>query len=136
MKEFRFGDVRGTVVHFLPVTSGLDKTSVLQGAEMMGYSGAAHIHYRGDVGDAFLMVAEQPEDLEPGGVAELGHYVGDPSESFVVGKERPECTDILDVAVVVGESVAHNNPVMGGGYYKYCMRHTIKQLLNRLIEGD
>ena len=100
MKEFRFGDVRGTVVHFLPVTSGLDKTSVLQGAEMMGYSGAAHIHYRGDVGDAFLMVAEQPEDLEPVGVAQYGHDPGDPAESIVVGKEGPEGIHVLDVAVV------------------------------------
>ena len=46
------------------------------------------------------MVAEQPEDLEPVGVAELGQYVGDPSEPLVVGKECPEGIHVLDVAVV------------------------------------
>ena len=37
---------------------------------MMGHCRAAHVHHGGDIDDAFLAVAQDPEDAEPAAVSQ------------------------------------------------------------------
>ena len=43
---------------------------------MVGHSGAGHLQHGGDVDHARLLMAQQPEDAHPVGVAELLEHIG------------------------------------------------------------
>ena len=53
------------------------KLSQAQLAQMVGDGGAAHIHHGGEVNDALLTVAEDPEQLDPAAVTQLTQQLGD-----------------------------------------------------------
>ena len=60
--------IDGLVVDLLPLAPALNEAGILQRAEVVRNRGAGHAGYGGDVGDAALVVAEQPENAHAGTV--------------------------------------------------------------------
>ena len=66
--DFRIG---GFVIHFFSVAAGCNQSAGLQQAQVVRDGGTAHVHNGGDIDDAFFHVAEDPEDFQSCGIAEL-----------------------------------------------------------------
>ena len=76
MQQAALLGVRRFVVDLLALTAAFQKATVHQRTQMMGYGGAGHLQYGGDVEHTLLLMAQQPEDADAGGVAELLENVG------------------------------------------------------------
>ncbi|MBR7006728.1 MAG: hypothetical protein IKH98_07575 [Candidatus Methanomethylophilaceae archaeon] len=101
MQIVRGGGVHGPVVDLLPLAPALYQPGLLEGAEVVRHRGAGHSHDGGHVVHAPLVMAQQPEDAEPGPVGQLvedrGHHV----EALGLCEELSELLHVLDVPVVV-----------------------------------
>ena len=70
------GGVGGVVVDLLAVAAGGQQAAVPEDAEVVGDGRAGHIHHGGDVHHALLAVAQQPENADAVGVAQLPENIG------------------------------------------------------------
>ena len=93
--------VCGLVEHFLPGPSGGDKAGGLQQAQMMGYSGAGHVDNGGDINDAFLCVAQEPEDAQTGGIPQLLQSIGNPGDHFFRWHHLEDLPAFFGVCMIV-----------------------------------
>ena len=67
--------IRGTVMHFPSVSAGDDQSAVLEEPQMVGDCRRTHIHQSREIGHTQFTVAENPEYLQPAGVAQLLHGI-------------------------------------------------------------
>ena len=70
------GGVGGVVVHLLAVPPRDQQSAVPKCPQVVGHGGAGHIHHGGDVHHALLTVAQQPEDADAAGIAQLPENIG------------------------------------------------------------
>lgn len=70
------------VVGLFSVSSGLNQAAGAQKAQMMGDSRAAHLHQSGNMDHARFAVTEDPEDPDPGRIAELFENICEDLEVF------------------------------------------------------
>ena len=70
------GGIGGVVIDLLAVPPGHQQSAVPQGAQVVGHGGAGHIQHGGDVHHALLAVAQQPENADAVGVAQLPENIG------------------------------------------------------------
>ena len=68
--------ISGFVIDFLPPPRADDQATGLELPEMMRNCGTGHVHHSGDIDDAFLAVAEDPEYPEAAFIAKLLEYPG------------------------------------------------------------
>ena len=66
--DFRIG---GFVIHFFSVAAGCNQSAGFQQTQVVGNGRTAHVHDGGNIDDAFFHVAEDPENFQPCGIAEL-----------------------------------------------------------------
>ena len=69
------GGVGGLVIDLLALPAADDEPGGPQNLQMVGYGGATHLHQRGQIDDALLAVAQQPEDFQPAGVVQLLEHI-------------------------------------------------------------
>lgn len=84
--------VCGPVIYLFALPAGDDKATGAEGAEVMGYGRAGHIHNGGNVLDTFLAVAENPKYTQPGRISQLLEGFG-------------YCAEILDILYIGTEKV-------------------------------
>ena len=68
--------IGGVVIDLLAVAAGGQQAAVPEDAEVVGDGRAGHIHHGGDVHHALLAVAQQPENADAVGVAQLPENIG------------------------------------------------------------
>lgn len=78
--------VSGSVEHFLAFTACGNEACILEYAEMVGNSRAAHIDSGCNIENAVFCVTEKPENSEAAWVSELLHCVGHSLDSLVIRK--------------------------------------------------
>lgn len=71
------GGVGGLVIDLLALPAADDQPAVFELAQVVGDGRAAHPHDGGEVDDALLTVAQQPEDAHAAAVAQQLKQVGD-----------------------------------------------------------
>lgn len=98
MEQYRVRGISQGIVDFLALPPGLQETCVPEAPEVMGHRRGAHAGGSADIEDALLAVAEQPENLQPGGVAELLESRGHDPAGFFRGHCRK---NIVNIAVIV-----------------------------------
>ena len=68
--------LRGFVIDFFSDTPADQQTAFRQGAQVMRNGGTGHFQHGGNVDDALLLMAQQPENAYTGGVTQLLEHVG------------------------------------------------------------
>jgi len=86
VEEAALGVIGGAVVDFFALAAADDEAAVSQRAQVVGDGGAGHFEHSGDIDDALFAVAEEPEDADSGGVAELFEDFRDGLEVFDMGE--------------------------------------------------
>jgi hypothetical protein len=85
VQSLRSCAVRGTVVDFLAIPAADNEAAGFQQLQVMGEGGAGHIHHDGEIQDALLTVAQEPEKPETGLIAQQFKQVGSRCEGFRIG---------------------------------------------------
>ena len=67
--------IRCPVVHLLALPPADDQSGTLEQPQMMAHRRTAHLHQRRQPHDAFLTVAQHPEDPQPAAVSQLPHGI-------------------------------------------------------------
>ena len=73
--KLRLLAVRRAVVDLLPHAARDEKSALTQLPQMVRHRGRAHADHRGEVDDALLAVAQQPENAHAAAVGELLEHV-------------------------------------------------------------
>ena len=81
MQQTDLPGVGGAVIDLLAVAAADQQTALRQRAQMVRDGRAGHLQHRRQIDDAFLLVAEQPEDAHARRVAELLEDLGDRAEA-------------------------------------------------------
>lgn len=98
--DFRVG---GFVIHFFSVAAGCNQSAGFQQTQVVGNGRTAHVHDGGNIDDAFFHVAENPENFQPRGIAELFQqdgYIVD----CLLGRQAADDTFFI-ISMVVRKSV-------------------------------
>ena len=103
MQQLPLHGVGRTVIDLLAVTPAFEKPVLGERAQMVRYGGAGHVEHRGNVDDALLPVAEQPENAHARRIAERAEQLRHGGKARVVGKDAANLLLVLVRAVVVGE---------------------------------
>ena len=103
MQQLPLHGVGRAVIDLLAVTPALEKPVLGERAQMVRYGGAGHVEHRGNVDDALLPVAEQPENAHARRIAERAEQLRHGGKARVVGKDAAHLLLVLVRAVVVGE---------------------------------
>ena len=96
MQQLPLHGVGRAVIDLLAVTPALEKPILGERAQMVRYGG-------GNVDDALLPVAEQPENAHARRIAERAEQLRHGGKARVVGKDAANLLLVLVRAVVVGE---------------------------------
>ena len=87
----------------------------------MGNGGAGHFQHGGDVDDALLLMAQQPEDAHAGGVAQLLEHVGNSGEMRGVHQLFVQAGSVCALPVVMGQrKIGH----MASSFYPFWKFHS------------
>ena len=102
--------LRRPVVDLLAVPAADQEAALHQGAQVVGYRRGGHLKHGGDVDHAFLRVAEQPENANPGRVAQLRENVGHGGKMGLIAQFCIELGQTAALAVVVWQRrLRHKN---------------------------
>ena len=74
--------IGGAVINLLPLAVTGYKAAVAKGTQMMRNGRTGHVQHRGKIQNAFLAVAQNPENADPVGIAELFKYIGNGLKVF------------------------------------------------------
>ena len=81
---------------------------------MVRNRGAGHVQHGGDVDDAFLTVAEHPENAETGGIAELVEELRNHAEFPDAAERRRQKQTVMMIGMAVGQNgVRHEKTSFG-----------------------
>ena len=101
MQEANLRCVGSLVIDLFAAAAAGQKAALREAAQMVRDRRAGHLQHRGDVDDAFLVVAEQPEDADPGRVAQLLEDLADGTEMLDIHQLPVQIFRVLLFAVIV-----------------------------------
>ena len=95
--------IRRLIIDLFSDTAAFQKAAVRQRAQMVGYGGTGHIQHDGNIGHAFLLMAQQPENADAGGVAQLLEYFRYGCKMRQVQQFAVEAGGVFFSTVVMGQ---------------------------------
>ena len=114
MKQLDNLAIAGAVEDLLALTVADDEAAVAKGAKVVGNRRAGHVQHGGDVDDAFLAVAEHPENAQTCGIAELVEELRDHAEFPDAAERRRQKQTVMMIGMAVGQNgVRHEKTSFG-----------------------
>ena len=118
VQQLSLHGVGRAVIDLLSVAAALKKPALGERAQMVRYGRAGHVEYGGNVDDALLPVAEQPENAHARRVAERAEQLRCGGKPGVVGKNAAYLLFVPVRAVAVRQGMIRHG---GSPFRKFCL---------------
>lgn len=110
--------VSGLIINFFSAPAADNQSAGFQLAQMMGDGRTAHVHHGGNIDDAFLTVAEKPEDLDAASISELLEYFSGSLKIFRCGHLLQPMFYLL--SMIVGQRLPFHNNLLENDLIETC----------------